>query len=122
MTRSRRVRRNRLKRKDPEFIGRFDRWQAEAAPGPIPWECVDLFQKRSFAHLATLMGDGTPHLTPVWVDFDGRHMLINSAAGLDRLARRYLGLDRYPPSWRFPGEVRRIYRIAPKRVTTWDPF
>jgi anthraniloyl-CoA monooxygenase len=166
MTRSRRVGRNRLKRKDPEFIGRFDRWRAEAAPGPIPWEFVDLFQKRSFAHLATLMGDGTPHLTPVWVDFDGRHVLINSAAGrlkdvnmekrrqvaieipdpdnpnrylavrgpvveiteegadehLDRLARRYLGLDRYPPSWRFPGEVRRIYRIDPKRVTTWDPF
>src|SRR4029450_1550382 len=39
-------------------------------------------------------------------------------AHLDRLARRYLGRDRYPDSYRFPGEVRRIYRIAPDKVTT----
>jgi len=43
-------------------------------------------------------------------------------AHLDRLARRYLGRDRYPDSYRFPGELRRIYRIAPDKVTTWDPF
>jgi len=43
-------------------------------------------------------------------------------AHLDRLARRYLGRDGYPDSYRFPGEVRRIYRIAPEKVTTWDPF
>jgi anthraniloyl-CoA monooxygenase len=166
MTRSKRIGFNRLKRKDPAFIARYEAWRAEAAPGPIPWEYLDLFQKRSFAHLATLMRDGTPHVTPVWVDYDGRHVVVNSAAGrlkdinmekrphvaieipdpdnpnryvavrgpvveiteagadehLDRLARRYLGLDRYPPTWRFPGEVRRIYKIAPKRVTTWDPF
>jgi hypothetical protein len=41
---------------------------------------------------------------------------------LDRLARRYLGRERYPASYRFPGEVRRIYRVAPEKVTTWDPF
>lgn len=41
---------------------------------------------------------------------------------LDRLARRYLGKDKYPSGWRFPGEVRRIYKIAPERVTTWNPF
>ncbi|PYO51646.1 MAG: PPOX class F420-dependent oxidoreductase, partial [Candidatus Rokuibacteriota bacterium] len=28
-------------------------------------------------------------------------------AHLDRLARRYLGRDKYPDSYRFPGEVRR---------------
>jgi hypothetical protein len=43
-------------------------------------------------------------------------------AHLDRLAGRYLGLPAYPASWRFPGEVRRIYKIAPRRVSTWDPF
>ena len=41
---------------------------------------------------------------------------------LDRLARRYLGRDRYPENWRFPGEIRRIYRIEPRHVRTWDPF
>jgi hypothetical protein len=46
----------------------------------------------------------------------------DAEAHLDRLARRYLGRDRYPESFRFPGEVRRIYKIHPERVTTWDPF
>jgi len=41
---------------------------------------------------------------------------------LDTLARRYLGRDKYPEGWRYPGEVRRIYKIEPKRVTPWDPF
>ena len=47
---------------------------------------------------------------------------VDADAHLDRLARRYLGRDRYPDSYRFPGEVRRVYKIAPLRVTTWDPF
>ena len=41
----------------------------------------DLFQKRAFAHLATIMPDGSPQVTPVWVDFDGTHILVNSARG-----------------------------------------
>ncbi|HKW91491.1 MAG TPA: TIGR03618 family F420-dependent PPOX class oxidoreductase [Methylomirabilota bacterium] len=167
MMRSRRIGYERLKRMDPEFVARYDAWKrAQPGPGPIPAEFLDLFQKASFAHLATLMPDGSPHVTPVWVDYDGRHVLVNSAAGrrkdlnmaernrvaieiadpdnpnryvavrgpvveiteigadahLDRLARRYLGRDRYPDSYRFPGEVRRIYKIAPEKVTTWDPF
>ena len=132
----------------------------------IPDGYKDILQKKAFSNLATVSTDGTPQVTPVWVDYDGRHVLVNSAAGrrkdlnmsarrpvaieiadpdnpnryvsvrgsvveiteagadehLDRLARRYLGRDRYPDSYRFPGEVRRIYRIAPEKVTTWDPF
>ncbi len=41
----------------------------------------DLFQKRAFAQLATLMADGSPQVSPVWMDFDGEHILINSARG-----------------------------------------
>ncbi len=41
----------------------------------------DLFQKRAFAHLATLMPDGSPQVTPVWVDFDGTHVIVNTARG-----------------------------------------
>lgn len=168
MTRSRRVGYARLKRRDPEFVARYDEWRRREplSSGPIPAEFLDLFQKRTYAHLATLMPDGTPHVTPVWVDYDGQFILVNSAAGrqkdlnmakrqhvaieipdpdnpnrylavrgpvveiteegadehLDRLARRYLNRDKYPPGMRFPGEVRRIYKIAPKRVATWDPF
>jgi hypothetical protein len=34
---------------------------------------------------------------------------------IDRLAKRYLGLDRYP--YRQPGEVRVIYKIKPERTS-----
>ncbi len=47
----------------------------------IPEEYLDLFKKKAFAHLATLMADGTPQVTPVWCDFDGIHIRINSARG-----------------------------------------
>jgi PPOX class probable F420-dependent enzyme len=50
----------------------------------------DLFEKPAFAHLATLMPDGRPQVTPVWCDFDGQYVRINSAKGRqkDRNMRR----------------------------------
>src|ERR1700692_948037 len=47
----------------------------------IPDSHLDLFKKKAFANLATLMPDGQPQVTPVWVDFDGHHVVINTAAG-----------------------------------------
>jgi PPOX class probable F420-dependent enzyme len=47
----------------------------------IPESHVDLFTKKAFAHLVTLMPSGQPQVTPVWVDYDGRHVLINTAEG-----------------------------------------
>jgi PPOX class probable F420-dependent enzyme len=32
-----------------------------------------------FAHVATLMKDGSPQVTPVWVETDGTDILINSS-------------------------------------------
>lgn len=127
-------------------------------PGTIPEKYQDLFQKKAFANLATLMPDGKPQVTPVWCDFDGKHVLVNSAKGrvkdrnmrrdprvslalidpdnpyrylqlqgrvveitetgadqhIDRLAKKYLGVDKYPH--RQPGEVRVIYKIEPDRA------
>ena len=56
----------------------------------IPSKFRDLFEKKSFASLATLMPDGRPQVTPVWVDFDGQNVVINSAKGRqkDRNMRR----------------------------------
>ncbi len=56
----------------------------------IPEEYLDLFEKRAFAHLATLMEDGSPQVTPVWIDFDGTYIMVNSARGRvkDRNMRR----------------------------------
>ena len=114
----------------------------------IPASHADLFQKKALAHLATVMPDGSPQVTPVWVEYDGTHVLINSARGrqkdrnlranpavalslcdpdnpyrylevrgrvvditeqgadahIDRLAKKYLGVDSYPG--RSPQEVR----------------
>src|SRR5437667_12792675 len=47
----------------------------------IPEKYLDLFQKKAFGQFATLMNDGTPQVTPVWCDFDGTHVRINSAKG-----------------------------------------
>jgi len=126
----------------------------------IPQSFKDLFDKKAFAHLATLMPDGSPQVTPVWCDFDGALVWINSAKGrvkdknmrrdkrvalsiqdpdnayrymeirgqvaeitedgadahIDRLAKKYLGKDRYP--YRAPSEVRVIYKIRPVKVST----
>ena len=45
----------------------------------IPESFRDLFKKKSFAHLATNMSDGRPQVTPVWIDYDGTHVLVNTA-------------------------------------------
>jgi PPOX class probable F420-dependent enzyme len=127
-------------------------------PAAIPEKYKDLFEKKAFASLSTLMPDGRPQVTPVWCDFDGTHVLVNSAKGrikdrnmrrdprvslalidpenpyrylqlqgrvveitedgadesIDRLAKKYLGQDKYP--FRQPGEVRVIYKIEPERA------
>jgi PPOX class probable F420-dependent enzyme len=130
------------------------------AAAVIPTSHADLFQKKAFAHLSTLMPGGQPQVTPVWVDYDGRHVLINTAEGrqkdknlqrdgrvalsildpdnpyrylevrgqvtertlkgadahIDSMAKKYLDKDKYP--FRQPNEVRVIYKIDPKHVTT----
>ena len=47
----------------------------------IPPTYRDLLDKKSFAHIATIGGDGTPQVTPVWIDYDGTHIRFNTARG-----------------------------------------
>jgi PPOX class probable F420-dependent enzyme len=48
----------------------------------IPEKYLDLLQgKPTFAHLATIMPDGTPQVTPVWFDYTNGKIRINSAKG-----------------------------------------
>jgi PPOX class probable F420-dependent enzyme len=126
----------------------------------IPDNFKDLLQQPAFANLATVMPDGGPHVSPVWLDYDGEHIIINSAKGrvkdrnmrsnpsvaisimdpknpyrylgirgrvteitenqadahIDKMAKKYLNLDRYPN--RAPGEVRVIYKVKPEGVHT----
>jgi PPOX class probable F420-dependent enzyme len=126
----------------------------------IPEKYLDLFSKPAFASLATKMPDGRPQVTPVWCDFDGTHVIVNSAKGrqkdrnmrrdphvslaimdpdnpyrylevrgdvveiteegasahIDRMAKKYLGKDKYP--YAQPGEVRVLYKIKPLHTTS----
>jgi PPOX class probable F420-dependent enzyme len=56
----------------------------------IPQQFQDLLTKKAFASLATVMADGSPQVTPVWFDYDGTHLRVNSAKGRikDRNMRR----------------------------------
>jgi PPOX class probable F420-dependent enzyme len=48
----------------------------------IPDKYLDLLQlKKAFANLATLMPDGSPQVTPVWLDYAGGAIRINTAKG-----------------------------------------
>jgi PPOX class probable F420-dependent enzyme len=47
----------------------------------IPEGFKDILQKKAFANLATVNTDGTPQVTPVWVDYDGTHVRFNTAKG-----------------------------------------
>jgi len=119
---------------------------------------ADLFRERNWGNVATIRPDGTPHVTPVWVDTDGENVLFNTAYGrtkveniqrdprvaievyddddpqrayvsvtgtaelvdegadehIDKLARKYLGEERYP--YRAPGEKRVIVKIRPELI------
>ncbi|WIV68289.1 PPOX class F420-dependent oxidoreductase [Natrialbaceae archaeon AArc-T1-2] len=51
--------------------------------GSIPADVQDVFEKRTFAHIATVLPDGSPHSTPVWVDYDADadRLLVNTERG-----------------------------------------
>jgi PPOX class probable F420-dependent enzyme len=52
---------------------------------------AQLLTSKNLAHFATLRQDGSPHLTVVWVDWDGENVLVNTAVG--RAKHRHLTRD-----------------------------
>jgi PPOX class probable F420-dependent enzyme len=44
-------------------------------------EIKRLFDSKNLAYLATLMDDGSPQVTPIWVDIEGNVILVNTAEG-----------------------------------------
>lgn len=52
---------------------------------------MDLFTNKAFGHLATVMPSGAPQVSPLWVDYDGVNLLINSAKG--RVKNKYMRRD-----------------------------
>jgi PPOX class probable F420-dependent enzyme len=118
-----------------------------------------ILEAPNFASVATLMPDGAPHVSTIWIDLDGDDVVFNTSEGrvktanvkrdprvaisvfdredpyeqvvihgtvvevtpegakehIDRLAKKYLGLDSYP--WLEPDEQRVIVRVRPDRVS-----
>ena len=59
-------------------------------PSSFPENYRDLFQKKAFGAFTTLMPDGSPQTTPVWIDYRDGEIWVNSAVGRqkDRNVRR----------------------------------
>ncbi|MFN8595934.1 MAG: PPOX class F420-dependent oxidoreductase [Anaerolineae bacterium] len=49
----------------------------------IPERLLDLLarEKKAFASLALTLADGSPQVTPIWFDWDGTHIILNTARG-----------------------------------------
>ena len=64
-----------------------------------------LFRETNYGHMATLMPDGSPQVSPVWVDVDGDRILVNSAEGRVK-----------------PRNVRRDARVAISMYDQGNPY
>lgn len=128
-------------------------------------DILPLFTDKNLVYVATLMEDGSPQITPTWVDVDESQntILVNTAKGrvkqknlardpriavavvdrnnpynvatirgkvveqategadahIDKLAKKYLGLDSYP--FRNPSEQRVILKIKPEKIFHMKP-
>ncbi|WP_433220012.1 PPOX class F420-dependent oxidoreductase [Dactylosporangium sp. CS-047395] len=47
----------------------------------LPDGLRDLLERNSLCYLTTLMPDGSPQITQTWADTDGKHVLINTVRG-----------------------------------------
>ncbi len=74
-------------------------------PATLPEGVKKLFLEPNYAHVATLMADGSPQVTPVWVDIEGDRILVNTAEGRSK-----------------PRNVRRDPRVAISIVKQDNPY
>ena len=51
--------------------------EADAKPARLTAEFMDLLEGDALGHLATVRADGTPHVTPLWIDHDGDTVLVD---------------------------------------------
>ncbi|MCS7138190.1 MAG: PPOX class F420-dependent oxidoreductase [Candidatus Caldarchaeum sp.] len=76
-----------------------------------------IIQGRNFAFLATVGSDGSPQVTPVWVDEENGYILVNTAAGRvkERNTRRNPAVAVAVPEWSNPYR----YAYVRGRVVEW---
>jgi PPOX class probable F420-dependent enzyme len=78
--------------------------ESGAGSGISP-EVREILDKRTIVHVATLMPDGSPQVTPVWVSVEGDEIVINTAEGRVK-----------------PGNLRRDPRVALSATDPDDPY
>ncbi|MBI5289055.1 MAG: PPOX class F420-dependent oxidoreductase [Chloroflexi bacterium] len=125
---------------------------------PLTDKAKQYLEAKGFAHIATINKDGSPQVSPVWIEHDGTRVIVNSEdkrlkvqnlrrnphvslsiqnvenpyeyieirgkvveitpeggfEGIDRLAKKYIGQDKYP--WNQPEDVRVQIKIEPTRI------
>lgn len=59
----------------------------------IPEDYEDLLLEKNFAHVATINPDGSPQVTPMWVDYDKKRneILLNTAKGRKKTRNMKIG-------------------------------
>ncbi len=50
-------------------------------PTKLSEKAVRMIEGKNFGHIGTLLADGSPHVTPVWVDHEGDLVLVNTSMG-----------------------------------------
>ena len=82
----------------------------------LPDGLLDLLRRPSPCFVATLMPDGAPQMTQTWVDTDGRHVLVNTVAGFQKV--RNMGRDaRVALDVADPDDVSRYYEVRGRVVS-----
>ena len=51
----------------------------------LPESLVDLLRRPSLCFVTTVMPDGSPQITETWVDTDGKHIVINTVQGFQKV-------------------------------------
>lgn len=129
-------------------------------PMTLPEGVKKLFQDTNFGHLATLMPDGSPQVSVVWVELEGERIIVNTQEGrvkpanvrrdprvaisiydqanpyasasirgrvveithegaeegIHRLARKYMGEERYP--YLQPGDQRVVFVVEADHISS----
>ena len=63
----------------------------DGQPLLVPESYRDMFVRPIVVALVTLMPDGQPQATPIWADYDGTYVRVNSARGRQKDKNMQLG-------------------------------
>ncbi len=86
-------------------------------PQRLPQGLLDLLDKPSPCFLATLMPDGSPQLTEIWVTTDGENVVVNIVDGMQK-ARNLARDPRVAVNVVDPDDVRRFYAVRGRVAKT----